>query len=174
MRCSSNEFDWNTDAIARLISLWAEGHSTAEIGRRIGASKNAVIGKSHRLNLPARPSPIRGDGVREPKASRRPRSPTLPDLQSRPLNTNTPNPVAAVTVEVRRDLPEAVSPAPIVREAMPVCTAIRGTKPCCWPIGEPGTRSFRFCDAPNEAGKPYCPDHCGIAYRKKEPRQKTA
>ncbi len=28
MRCSSNEFDWNTDAIARLISLWAEGHST--------------------------------------------------------------------------------------------------------------------------------------------------
>jgi hypothetical protein len=77
MQCSSNDFDWNPDTVARLRSLWAEGLSTAEIGRRMGVSKNAVVGKSHRLNLPARPSPIRRDGVRKPPVARRPRRPSL-------------------------------------------------------------------------------------------------
>ena len=53
------ESPW-TDALGlRLRQLWEEGHSAAEIGRRIGFSKNAVISKAHRLDLPARPSPIR-------------------------------------------------------------------------------------------------------------------
>lgn len=50
--------EWTDDAVLRLRSLWDEGHSTAEIGRRLGVSKNAVIGKAHRLDLPGRPSPI--------------------------------------------------------------------------------------------------------------------
>ncbi|HET9147742.1 MAG TPA: GcrA family cell cycle regulator, partial [Acetobacteraceae bacterium] len=53
--------DWTEDAIARLRLLWAEGLSTAEIGRRLNISKNAVVGKAHRLALVARPSPIRRD-----------------------------------------------------------------------------------------------------------------
>lgn len=53
------ESPW-TDAMAlRLRQLWHEGHSTAEIGRYLGFSKNAVISKAHRLDLPPRPSPIR-------------------------------------------------------------------------------------------------------------------
>ena len=55
--------EWNEETIARLRALWAEGLSTAEIGRRMAISKNAVVGKAHRLNLPARPSPIRRDGA---------------------------------------------------------------------------------------------------------------
>jgi GcrA cell cycle regulator len=51
--------DWTDDDIQRLRTLWAEGHSTAEIGRRMGVSKNAIVGKAHRLDLPGRPSPIR-------------------------------------------------------------------------------------------------------------------
>ncbi len=51
--------DWTDDVISRLQALWAEGHSTAEIGRRMGVTKNAVVGKAHRLSLEARPSPIR-------------------------------------------------------------------------------------------------------------------
>ena len=54
--------EWSEETIVRLRSLWSEGHSTAEIGRRLGVSKNAVVGKAHRLDLPARPSPIRRDG----------------------------------------------------------------------------------------------------------------
>jgi len=56
---ASNGFGWTDQVVTRLRSLWAEGHSTAEIGRRLGVSKNAVVGKAHRLDLPARPSPIR-------------------------------------------------------------------------------------------------------------------
>lgn len=51
--------EWAEETVARLRMLWDEGFSTAEIGRRLGVSKNAVVGKAHRLDLPARPSPIR-------------------------------------------------------------------------------------------------------------------
>jgi GcrA cell cycle regulator len=54
--------EWAEETIVRLRTLWDEGLSTAEIGRRLGVSKNAVVGKAHRLDLPARPSPIRRDG----------------------------------------------------------------------------------------------------------------
>jgi hypothetical protein len=50
---------WTDDLMAALRDLWDQGIPTAEIGRRIGASNNAVIGKAHRLDLPARPSPIK-------------------------------------------------------------------------------------------------------------------
>lgn len=58
-------FDWSGAVVSDLRALWAEGHSTAEIGRRLGVSKNAVIGKAHRLELPNRPSPlVPGSGSR--------------------------------------------------------------------------------------------------------------
>ena len=56
---------WTQDLIDNLGRLWAEGHSTAEIGRRLGLTKNAVVGKAHRLSLAPRPSPAaRGLGGR--------------------------------------------------------------------------------------------------------------
>ncbi len=51
---------WTQDLIDNLGRLWAEGHSTAEIGRRLGLTKNAVVGKAHRLSLAPRPSPLKG------------------------------------------------------------------------------------------------------------------
>lgn len=51
--------EWTDESITRLRSLWQEGLSTAEIGRRMQITKNAVVGKAHRLDLTARPSPIR-------------------------------------------------------------------------------------------------------------------
>ncbi len=50
---------WTQDLIHRLSVLWKEGLSTAEIGRRLGVSKNAVVGKAHRLLLDPRPSPLK-------------------------------------------------------------------------------------------------------------------
>lgn len=50
--------DWTPERTAALIALWHEDLSTSEIGRRLGVTKNAVIGKVHRLGLPQRrPSP---------------------------------------------------------------------------------------------------------------------
>ena len=50
---------WTEDLIDTLGKLWAEGLSTAEIGRRLGVSKNSVVGKAHRLSLTPRPSPVK-------------------------------------------------------------------------------------------------------------------
>jgi GcrA cell cycle regulator len=50
---------WNDEKINRLKKLWQEGLTTGEIGKRLGISKNAVVGKAHRLGLKGRPSPIK-------------------------------------------------------------------------------------------------------------------
>ncbi len=62
---------WNEDLIGRLGTLWAEGLSTAEIGRRLGVSKNAVVGKAHRLQLTPRPSPVKIIPGMPPKPKRK-------------------------------------------------------------------------------------------------------
>jgi GcrA cell cycle regulator len=45
---------------------------------------------------------------------------------------------------------------------------------CCWPIGEPGTKNFHFCDAEAMAGKPYCAAHAQLAYVKVRDRRDEA
>jgi GcrA cell cycle regulator len=157
--------DWTNEAIERLRALWAEGHSTAEIGRRMGVSKNAVVGKAHRLNLSARPSPIRRDA--QPRAER---------------------PRAAPRATPRRDVvrmpPPAApqrQPAPVVAVAKPAAPPVvrssfqrSGQRNCCWPIGEPGRADFRFCSAEGLAGKPYCAEHAAVAYVKARDRREDA
>jgi GcrA cell cycle regulator len=138
--------DWTPDTIARLRALWDEGLSTAEIGRRLGTTKNAVVGKVHRLKLRSRPTPIRRDGAGQ---TRRPA-------------TRTPRGLPAEVIGLRRSAPAERFVAP------PAPRPVRlGTSPCCWPLGEPGKPEFRFCGDPAVAGGPYCPDHCGLAYVRK-------
>lgn len=110
--------EWTPERIAALIALWNEELSTAEIGRRLGITKNAVIGKVHRLGLP----------------QRRP----SPKLKVETINV------------LRLDS---------LRAGM-----------CSWPIGEPGDATFHFCGAPAQDGKPYCTEHCAIAYVKTRDR----
>jgi len=139
--------EWAEQTIVRLRMLWDEGLSTAEIGRRLGVSKNAVVGKAHRLDLPARPSPIRrdGSGPAAPRRSapRRVAGPTLPPLSST-------SPIAA-SGGAPAVLPHMVALAPKpVQVPPPTRVAPQAPRPygrivtCCWPLGEPGTRSFRF------------------------------
>ena len=55
---------WDDEKIGRLKKLWSEGLTTVEIGKRLGTSKNAVVGKAHRLGLKGRPSPIKRQDVK--------------------------------------------------------------------------------------------------------------
>jgi len=170
--------EWNDDTIARLRALWAEGHSTAEIGRRLAVSKNAVVGKAHRLGLAARPSPIRRDAApgSTPRASqpRRVVGPTLPPLAtSLPQAAETRLPVAKPAPAPLPALNEAPPSAPAVR-AVPAARVFRKAAACCWPIGEPGTKSFRFCDVDALSGKPYCAEHAQLAYVKVRDRREEA
>jgi GcrA cell cycle regulator len=147
--------EWSEDIIAKLRVLWAEGLSTAEIGRRLNISKNAVVGKAHRLNLAPRPSPIRRTGAdgAAPRTQppRRTLGPTLPPL------------AAAIGV-----------PPPSLRAIMPSPKQTLRATPCCWPNGEPGKPSFHFCNASSIPGKPYCEDHAAIAYVRVRDRREDA
>ncbi len=161
MRSTNSEFEWTDDTIRELRRLWSEGHSTAEIGRRMGISKNAVVGKAHRLDLPARPSPIRTSGSpRPPRVPRRPSVPRLADTV--PLSSLRGG-----------DIPTAVGRlAPLHTPTRRVASAPRriGSHPCCWPIGEPGTPAFRFCDDPAPLDVPYCDEHARLAYKPRRRR----
>jgi GcrA cell cycle regulator len=189
---------WNAETIQLLKDLWAQGHSTAEIGRRLDISKNAVVGKAHRLELTARPSPIRRDGP-DKTAERlaeafRPDRPTLPPLASaaealisappriaasQPLSNVQPMRAAPVVRPVPPPPPPVmarVAEPPIrVAPAPPASAPQRRAAPsCCWPIGEPGKKDFRFCDDLSLAGKPYCEAHARLAYVKIRDRKEDA
>ena len=217
--------DWTEETIVRLRGFWTDGHSTAEIGRRLGVTKNAVVGKAHRLALPARPSPIRRDGVpaihpRRPTLCRV-AGPTLPPLSStspppgpaslvvasaltEPAGARSwvmppepegireqaspaePTPVAPTPPE--SSPPHPIQPGPSPAAALrsppaggaPALTRAPPPRPyarsvtCCWPIGEPGTKSFRFCDDAAAGGKPYCAQHAAIAYVRVRDRREDA
>lgn len=143
---------WNEATRARLATLWKSGSSCNEIARQMGLSKNAVVGAAHRLNLPARPSPIAAKGSGRVRPPRRVTGPALPPLAPLPTLAKMP--------------PACPPPAPArAIEHMP-SPARYGAAACCWPIGEPGTKSFRFCDAAPVAGRPYCETHTACAYIK--------
>jgi GcrA cell cycle regulator len=158
--------EWDEAAIAKLSAAWEQGLSTAEIGRQMGISKNAVVGKAHRLNLTSRPSPIRRAGERTPRRRlpRRIVGPTLPAL----TGSATPMPAEAPAAPAAER-----APPPLLRSVPAARPGTRVT-PCCWPIGEPGTRSFRFCDVDAMTGKPYCEEHAALAYVKVRDRREDA
>ena len=158
--------DWNDETILRLRALWDEGHSTAEIGRRMGVTKNAVVGKAHRLDLPARPSPIRrvteAGHVPRREQAKRTVGPTLPAA-----------PAVAAAVAAEPAARPVIRPQVQLRAVAPPRPSSR-VSTCCWPIGDPGTPSFRFCDAGALNNKPYCAEHAALAYVKVRDRREDA
>jgi GcrA cell cycle regulator len=194
------EIVWDKYAVHCLKMLWNEGHSTAKIGRRMGISKNAVAGKAKRLNTAnpddcqPRPSPIRRNvppALRAEPERFHPRGPsrkkTLPKVRAaedvvpeEPADgagdDNNDVPAVAPTSEKRHTLPDL--DASIDLKNLGIDTARTfprvSSKFCCWPIGEPGTKGFRFCEAQATQGKPYCPQHVAVAYVKARDRREDA
>ncbi len=141
--------EWNGQEIGRLKALWALDLSAAEIGRQMNISKNAVVGKAHRLDLPPRPSPIRPAGSGTPRATvhRVPKGvPTLPSLVA-------PAPVAASAGHAEAEKGVATVPEPVV-----VAKLSRHT--CVWPMwGEDQRPTHLYCAEPCETSRTYCPAH---------------
>ncbi len=169
--------DWNEETIGCLRQCWQDGHSTAEIGRRMGISKNAVVGKAHRLMLAPRPSPIRRDlpegHVPRRSAPRRTTGPTLPAPNLPPVAASVPPAAGREPVAPpRQHVPPAQ--APVQLRAVPVPRAAARVSTCCWPIGDPGTASFRFCDDGAIEENPYCAQHVALAYVKVRDRREDA
>jgi GcrA cell cycle regulator len=178
---------WDDETIRLLRDLWTQGHSTAEIGRRLCVSKNAIVGKAHRLDLEARPSPIRRDVVKpavdRPACYPRMGGQTLPPLASANAPVLLPPSVSTNVQPLRTQVvlgqrPNSPAPpAPLApRPAMPAAPVQtrRSAPSCCWPIGEPGTKTFRFCDDVSMPGKPYCDEHARLAYVRIRDRKEDA
>lgn len=124
----SSFFDWTETTIARLRHLWAGPDSTIAIGVKLGVSKNAVVGKAHRIGLPSRPSPIERRLAAPAGKSRRARrivpepKNSLPRLASLPAAPASPAaPIAAPVAAqapavslVRPDPPRAVETPPLI------------------------------------------------------------
>ncbi len=134
--------DWSDERIAVLKGLWRDGLSASQVAKALGGvSRNAVIGKVHRLGLSNRPT-----ASAPPKAVRK------------PVAVRPPKPEARLAPEgVRHPLPPVVAGAvgPVLADLKPGC--------CKFPVGrDPGRGNMEiamFCGAPQEEGSVYCPDH---------------
>lgn len=157
--------DWTDERISELTKLWNDGLSTAEIGKLLGISKNAVVGKAHRLRLAARPSPIRRMAVRPatPRVPRATRSTSLPTL-----------PQAATMAAPAKATAVAPAPQPAPRQRVEVPAMLLSNQRCMWPVGHPGDGDFHFCGDRALVGKPYCAAHCAVAYVKAKPKSGEA
>jgi len=145
-----NQQNWTEDRVEQLKSLWTEGLSASQIARALGGgvTRNAVIGKVHRLGLAGRATPTRSD---------RPRLPSAPRLNVRHAHT---------------------PPAPIVEEdplklddgSFATVLTISNTM-CRWPIGDPSDNEFHFCGLKPKSGSPYCEAHARKAYQPQQQRR---
>jgi GcrA cell cycle regulator len=141
MPCTSS---WTDERVDQLTTLWREGLSASAIARALGGvTRNAVIGKVHRLGLTGRAVPARpGSRKSRPVGSRR--------RAARPRR-----------VAVLRPWPEAVEPVPLAGLADMVSV---GPHACRWPIGDPKAAGFALCGRPAVRGA-YCGPHGALAYR---------
>ena len=154
---------WTDERVELLRKLWLEGLSASQIANELanGISRNAVIGKVHRLGLAGRAKAPSMASPRTPRArTARPVMPrtmitatrgnTALALKPRPMPMVEPEPIEEVVIPIS----ERVTIMEL-REAM-----------CRWPMGDPATPEFRFCGAKETStGGPYCAYHSRLAYQ---------
>ncbi|MBS0240860.1 MAG: GcrA cell cycle regulator [Proteobacteria bacterium] len=158
---------WNDERVELLKKLWAEGLSASQIAGRIGAvTRNAVIGKVHRLGLSGRATTTR-------MKSHRPRNRAVP--QKRPVTTK-PR-FANVGNTALRELYQNAEPyvAPAEELVIPVAErkSIQTLEECScrWPIGDPQETEFHFCGKTKVTGLPYCEFHARRAFQPPQARR---
>ena len=137
---------WNDDNVSRLKELWDQGLPTAQIGKLLGFTKNAVVGKAHRIGLERRPSPIRRTAAKPDR--KKARSPVMPKL------------AFESPTEEKIYTPKITSFTPSIKNIF-TSSSKRG---CEWPEGHPDEPEFSFCNKERFEDKPYCLDHCSVAY----------
>lgn len=129
---------WTDERVALLKRLWCEGKTAAEIAKELGnVSRNAVIGKAHRLKLSNRVSPIQQN--KKPAVA-----------------TGKPQ-TQAVEIKVHK------APAQDNQKSIPLLDL--KANECRWPLGDPRDQGFGFCGCRSIAGLPYCGEHAKLAYQ---------
>ena len=150
---------WTDDRVEQLKKLWEAGHSASQIAAELGnVTRNAVIGKVHRLGL---------SGRAKAPSSAIPRQRKVRTVQH---VTRTVRPVARGNTALAQVFEVEVEADPIAHDnVVPMSQRITlielNDSTCRWPIGDPGSSDFAFCGGKTMAGMPYCSHHCRIAYQ---------
>lgn len=174
---------WTDDRVETLKKLWGEGQSASQIAKVLGGvTRNAVIGKVHRLGLASRtaakPEPAKAaKEAPAPKAKSKTKAKAKaapkevekaapePKEKKKPVVTHKP-PVTTST------FPHPPAPSEPLVDLVEVDAAAKklsllelNERTCKWPIGDPSKGEFYFCGHPVAAGKPYCSSHVAAAYQ---------
>jgi GcrA cell cycle regulator len=159
---------WTDDRVTTLKKLWLDGLSASQIAKQLGGvTRNAVIGKVHRLGLSGRAAP--SQPARPVFKAPRPSRP----VASAPASASTPQPRRVETTTAAAPQPQS-APTPILyrpEEPGSATVLTLGAHMCKWPIGDPSSDSFSFCGRRTGEEGPYCIEHARIAY---QPQQKKA
>jgi GcrA cell cycle regulator len=171
------KLSWTEERVELLKKLWAEGLSASQIAARLGpgVTRNAVIGKVHRLNLSGRVTQPRTTAPRAPRKTREPSHPgRTTGMPSMPAAGNT----ALKAFRHAELAPRQISipePAPLRLVDLPKDGRITilhlSDKTCKWPIGDPGHEDFCFCGHKPREGSPYCEYHARAAYQPLQDRR---
>jgi len=181
---------WTDERVELLKKMWSEGQSASQIAKELGGvTRNAVIGKVHRLGLSNRAgsppaSDAKADAAKqpakpkaaapkaapppEPKAEPEPAPKetapaTVPSARKQIIPAGQPLPPQPSTNEIS---PEALAKVNEVEKKAKKLTLMELTERTCkWPVGDPATDDFWFCGLPVQQGKPYCEAHVGVAFQ---------
>jgi GcrA cell cycle regulator len=167
---------WTDERVELLRQLWLDGKSASQISAQLGhgLTRNAVIGKVHRLGLAGRAkSPSSAPAAPRPVAA--------PRVAPRPA----PSAAPAARPSVRGNTALAVSPEPMfearpvfLEEDVVVPMSLRVTivelkeAMCRWPLGDPSSQEFRYCGSPASGASPYCTHHGQLAYQPVQDRRR--
>jgi GcrA cell cycle regulator len=158
---------WTDERVDLLKKLWSEGLSASQIAGRLGGvTRNAVIGKVHRLGLSGRATTSRMTTHRpRPRSAgaKRPGKQRSTGIDTSPLRALYP--------------PEAEPYVPAVEELLVPLHERRTIQTltasnCRWPIGDPQLPDFHFCNGTKVPGLPYCEFHARRAFQPPQPRRR--
>jgi GcrA cell cycle regulator len=168
--------NWTDERVELLRKLWAEGLSASQIAAQLGGvSRNAVIGKVHRLKLSSRgraaPTQAR---QKKPKAA----APKTAKPASQPVRTM-PQTIGATALKVEFEAEPA--PRPVARTddsvVVPISRRLKlvelTDRTCKWPNGDPLNEDFHFCGTASKDGSPYCAYHARMAYQPVSDRRRA-
>lgn len=184
---------WDSNILKKLKALVGKGLSTSEIGKRLGMSKNAIVGKLHRLGWNPKATEVVPETKRAKKAADK--KPAAKKVVTKKTVAEKSSKKVATKPEKKTKVVAAVKPIPEPKKAAPKTggghaiaaknsgahqRAVRhalemaNLKPnqCRWPIGDPDSEGFHFCGAQVFVGKPYCYEHCKQAYQFIAPKKK--
>lgn len=162
---------WNDERVELLKKLWSEGLSASQIAGRLGGvTRNAVIGKVHRLGLSGRATTSR-------MKSHRPRARAAAAATARRMQQKTRFAPQGNSIVRNLFQPEAEPFVPAVEELVIPLKERRTIQTltecsCRWPIGDPQAADFHFCGKNKVNGLPYCEFHARRAFQPPQPRRR--